>query len=259
MERIREYYEKEALKLKDHQREMYFENPWNIYWHGTRLQEILRMARGIPFGSFIDVGCAEGYYMKLLSKLARNAPSCESALVGFDIARNYLAKARKNRRGVCWVLGDIQTLPFKTGIFDLVLCAEVLEHVPNPERAFRELMRVSSKYVLVTLAGENLFYHFAKKLGLVKPGDPYAEVGHGHIHEGRIGETIIPWGLRAGSTPIETYVTCYFPAAFLQKHRVPPLLIPIIKLADKCINRLPVIKELGAVQIVLLKRTNLKS
>lgn len=254
MKRIKEYYEKEALELKDHQKRMYFEDPWNIYWHGTRLQEILRMVSGVPFEGFLDVGCAEGYYMKLLPNLAKNIPSDLPLLAGLDIARNYLLKAKKDGHKASWIVGDIHMLPFKANSFDLVLCAEVLEHVLNPERAFDELLRVSKKFLLITLAGENLFYYFAKKSGLLKPGDPYGEVGQGHIHEARIVETIIPWAQKARSSLLESLVTCYFPAAFFQKHRIPPLFIPIVRFADKCINRLPVIKELGAVQIVLLKK-----
>lgn len=203
---------------------------------------------------FLDVGCAEGYYMKLLPKRAKNIPPDLPLLAGLDIARDYLLKAKKDGHNASWVVGDIHTLPFKADSFDLVLCAEVLEHVLHPERAFDELMRVTNKFLLITLAGENLFYHFAKKSGLVRPGDPYREIGLGHIHEARVAETIIPWAQKARASLLESLVTCYFPATFFQEHRIPLLFIPIVRFADKCINILPVIKELGAVQIVLLRK-----
>lgn len=56
MKKIREYYEREASELKDHQESIYFENPWNIYWHGNRLHEVLRIAKSISFTSFLDTG-----------------------------------------------------------------------------------------------------------------------------------------------------------------------------------------------------------
>jgi len=52
MKKLRECYEKEALEIKDHQERMYFENPWNTYWHGTRLHEILRMAKSVSLHAF---------------------------------------------------------------------------------------------------------------------------------------------------------------------------------------------------------------
>ena len=44
-------------------------------------------------------------------------------------------------RGV-QVLGDAQALGIATGSFDVVLCTEVLEHLPEPQRAIDEMHRV---------------------------------------------------------------------------------------------------------------------
>lgn len=47
------------------------------------------------------------------------------------------------RRGVgVQVLGDAQALGFASGIFDVVLCTEVLEHLPEPQKAIDEMFRV---------------------------------------------------------------------------------------------------------------------
>lgn len=43
------------------------------------------------------------------------------------------------------VIGDIRSLPFDEGSFDTIICTEVLEHVPEPEKAVNELYRVLSK------------------------------------------------------------------------------------------------------------------
>jgi SAM-dependent methyltransferase len=43
------------------------------------------------------------------------------------------------------VIGDIRALPFGEGAFDTIICTEVLEHVPEPEKAVNELYRVLSK------------------------------------------------------------------------------------------------------------------
>ena len=42
-------------------------------------------------------------------------------------------------------------LPFPDAAFDMVTCAEVIEHIPSPalERACREMARVARRYVLV--------------------------------------------------------------------------------------------------------------
>lgn len=38
--------------------------------------------------------------------------------------------------------GDAHTLPFRDASFDVVLCTEVLEHLPEPQRAIDEMFRV---------------------------------------------------------------------------------------------------------------------
>ena len=44
---------------------------------------------------------------------------------------------------------DGQKLPFKTGCFNVVYCFHVIEHVPNPEQLFNELLRVSNAKVVI--------------------------------------------------------------------------------------------------------------
>jgi SAM-dependent methyltransferase len=247
--RVKDYYEQEASKLEHHQRRMYLGDPWNRYWHGERLREILRVAGKIAFSDFLDVGCAEGYYIKLFMIQYGFRIGA-----GADIAKAYLLKAKKEVPKSSLVLADAHNLPFQENSFDLVLCSEVLEHVSNPELALRELVRVSREYILVSGDGENLFYHFAKKVGLVASKDPYAHIGYGHIHEIRVSETIIPWASKIGCEYIYGVVSCYFPISFLKKHRIPILFIPAIKVADKLISKLPIMNQFGHIQIALLRK-----
>jgi SAM-dependent methyltransferase len=245
---IRDYYEEEAMVLANHQKMMYFADPWNDYWHLTRLREIMKIVRKTSFDSFLDVGCAEGLFLKLLSKNSRTRSSGS----GLDLAKNYLFKATVVSPKTLLVQGDARQLPFKNDIFDLVLCSEVLEHVLNPKSVFKELVRVSRRYIVVTLAGENLFYSVMRKFGLVRTPNPYGEPGHGHINEDRISQTVIPWSLEIGCKCLDTMTTSYFPAHFLRSHRMPSSLVFLIELADKIINKIPVLSEFGATQIVFL-------
>ena len=40
------------------------------------------------------------------------------------------------------IVGDIHHLPFKDGSVDAIICKSVLEHVPEPQRAVKEMYRV---------------------------------------------------------------------------------------------------------------------
>jgi len=50
---------------------------------------------------------------------------------------------------------DGTTLPLKNKCVDLVLCTEVLEHMTNPEKAAKELIRIAGKYLIVTVPAAN--------------------------------------------------------------------------------------------------------
>ena len=51
------------------------------------------------------------------------------------------------------VVADVSNLPFKESSFDLVLCAQLLEHLPFGKfsKALREIRRVCKKSAIITL------------------------------------------------------------------------------------------------------------
>jgi SAM-dependent methyltransferase len=72
----------------------------------------------------LDVGCGDRPYEALLAGAA--------TVVGFDVPGNPYAD----------VHGSIDAIPVEDASFDVVLCLQVLEHVPEPAAAVRELRRV---------------------------------------------------------------------------------------------------------------------
>lgn len=94
----------------------------------------------IPEGvrSILDIGCGNG---RLSNRLAGRYE-----VIGLDISRTALSRASVQK-----VVGSSAQLPLHDGSVDLVLCTDLLEHLP--ERALREtvreMARVSGRYVLV--------------------------------------------------------------------------------------------------------------
>jgi len=84
--------------------------------------------------SVLDVGCDRKYLKRYLSDKIN--------YIGIDIT------------GVPDIYFDLDKdgkLPFEDNSFDLVVCADVLEHLENIHFVFDELVRVSSKYILISL------------------------------------------------------------------------------------------------------------
>ena len=64
--------------------------------------------------------------------------------IGLDVRRENLKKARRaanNSPSVSFVVGDVEKMPFRQNIFNLIFCSDVLEHVQDWEKAIEELAR----------------------------------------------------------------------------------------------------------------------
>jgi SAM-dependent methyltransferase len=96
------------------------------------------MALVLPgLSNALDVGARDGYLSRLLAERV-------SEVVALDLEEPQFRFDR-----VACVKGDVTALQFDDRAFDLVLCAEVLEHVPALDRAAAELARVTRRYLVV--------------------------------------------------------------------------------------------------------------
>jgi ubiquinone/menaquinone biosynthesis C-methylase UbiE len=69
------------------------------------------------------------------------------------------------------VVGTVLAIPFSEASFDVVICYEVLEHLPYSDfkRALKELARVSQRYVIISLPDVTTVYRINIELPRIKP------------------------------------------------------------------------------------------
>jgi ubiquinone/menaquinone biosynthesis C-methylase UbiE len=111
--------------------------------HQARLRWVSRaIERHAPAQSVaraIEYGPGSGIYLPVLARHCRETSAA-------DIEEAYLAGIgpllAELGPSVHAVVDDIQKSRFDDETFDLVLCSEVLEHVPDPELALRTLQRI---------------------------------------------------------------------------------------------------------------------
>lgn len=101
----------------------------------------------------LDVGCGVGHYLR--SFKARVDEKMD--YTGVD-GTEYFVKLAKKAFGKKYkfLKGDIFDLQFKKNEFDMVICSNVILHLPPPPaKAISELIRVAKKYVVIrTVFGE---------------------------------------------------------------------------------------------------------
>ncbi|HUQ85843.1 MAG TPA: class I SAM-dependent methyltransferase [Candidatus Limnocylindrales bacterium] len=102
--------------------------------------------------SILDAGCGEGFTLKRLKDAGIG-----KKLEGFDYLDRAVKLGAKQYPGLNIKKGDIYKINSKANSFDVVICSEVLEHLERPEDAIRELIRVSKRYLVLSVPQEPLF------------------------------------------------------------------------------------------------------
>jgi ubiquinone/menaquinone biosynthesis C-methylase UbiE len=107
--------------------------------------------------TILDVGCGCGHYLRGLD---RELPAGFS-YQGVDATEHYISLARKafaDRADVRFEVADIFALDLADEAFDIVMCNNVLLHLPEIRRPLSELVRVTRRELFVRLmCGERSF------------------------------------------------------------------------------------------------------
>jgi SAM-dependent methyltransferase len=123
---------------------------WKTYWWLER-----RLAPGVRFAQaefedrlvalvrsgddWLDIGCGHTLLPEWRDSAERELIGRVRTLVGLDPESRSLQKHRSIRLLIC---GDAAHLPFADEAFDIVTANMVVEHLPEPDKQFREVARV---------------------------------------------------------------------------------------------------------------------
>jgi len=106
--------------------------------------EYLKLIEEIIPRNILDVGCGLGLDYVMYKK---HYPNIEYH--GIDICEGFIKENKKNFPEADFRVAWIQDLPFEDNSIDLVTCRGVLEHIPEPESAIKEMARVSRNSVAI--------------------------------------------------------------------------------------------------------------
>lgn len=104
-----------------------------------------------PSSSLLDAGCGEGMTLYQLNDLL------PSSVTAFDLNPACVEYSKALFPEASISVQNIYDLPYKQQSFDLVLCMEVLEHLPDPLEALRALKRVAVGRLILSVPHEPWF------------------------------------------------------------------------------------------------------
>lgn len=109
-------------------------------WNNNDLNRIAKEV----VGTCLDIGCGPGYVLEHLASKGVIVEGC-------DICPEMVALAKS--RGLNILEQDAENLStnYKENQFDTVICLGTLEHILNMEKALKEMHKVASKKLIVTV------------------------------------------------------------------------------------------------------------
>lgn len=131
--KVREHFDDDTSK-----RDLLFRDPIPAYEQDCRQKAISSLMVGRNYPVCLDAGCGNERDLGIISKRA-------GQVIGADISRQMLEQARpktsKFQHRLDLLVCNLTYLPFRHDAVDLIVCSEVLEHVPNWRKAITEFYK----------------------------------------------------------------------------------------------------------------------
>jgi len=104
-------------------------------------------SQGVRPNEILVLGCRVGYEMR---EFINRVPTVE--VMGVDIIPEFIEKAKTISDAVCC---DMHELPFDNDAYQCTFSAQALEHCYNIPKAIDEMVRVTRKYIYLSLPLES--------------------------------------------------------------------------------------------------------
>lgn len=122
----------------------------NFFKKVGKLMKLTALADSTPI---LEAGCGEGHFTEFIRECFHSGH-----IEAFDISNEIIEIASDSKlNNVDFHIGDIYNISASDSSYSLICASEVLEHIEKPAEALKEMERVSSKYVLITVPNEPIW------------------------------------------------------------------------------------------------------
>ena len=163
------------MKKTDNFRKHTSKNPLQKLLINNFYRYLISSVKDLELDSILDVGCGEGF---TLNKLLEN--KIGERLEGVDFQKSAIEIGKKVHTYLALKQGNIYKLEYKNNSFDLVIATEVLEHLKDPKKGLKELVRISKKYLLLSVPNEPFFMgaNFLRGKNITRWGNDIEHIQH---------------------------------------------------------------------------------
>ena len=121
---------------------------------GRFLSNIHSLIDSIQPSSIHEIGCGEGHLSRILCRY-------QAPIMASDFSQQIIdiASSQQHIEGcrIEWKVASIYELTPEADAANLIVCCEVLEHLPGPEEALAILIPLSRPYLIVSVPREPLW------------------------------------------------------------------------------------------------------
>lgn len=148
------------------------------FFYREKMRAIYRIAPDFPLKEVLEIGGGQGGLTTLLYPQAQ--------ITNIDLDPKYVNAPCNQQEKVRFICGDATNLPFQNDFFDLVTMFDVIEHIPDHQKAISEALRVLKPkgFLLISTPNENWrfpYYEFMKPLC---PSEAEVMAEWGHVRRG---------------------------------------------------------------------------
>jgi SAM-dependent methyltransferase len=148
------------------------------FFYREKMRAIHNIAPDEKLAQILEVGGGQSGLTALLYP--------QSQITNIDLNSQYAQAPCNQQKNVKFVCGDATDLPFENQSFDAVTMFDLLEHVPDDQKAISEAWRVlrPGGFLLISTPNENWRFPYYQFMQSICPSDAEVMAEWGHVRRG---------------------------------------------------------------------------